>query len=130
MSTFYKGSTEDLDVLNNRFSQKKVEIGNDPSDTEDRVRARVVMNRIRIEEFFQDYDKLRKGKVTRPQFKSILSAMKFNLTDDEFEALADKYQSNDPERFFMYSEFCKNINRVFTIKGIDKNPETRVAPVT
>ena len=52
MSTFYQGSTEDLDVLNNRFSQKKVDIGNDPSDVEDRVRARVVMNRIRIEEFF------------------------------------------------------------------------------
>ena len=37
----------------------------DPSDAEDRIRAKVVMKRIRIEEFFLDFDKLRKGRVTK-----------------------------------------------------------------
>ena len=49
------------------------------------------MKRIRIEEFFKDFDKLRKGKVTVPQFKSILSMLNFNLTEEEFEALKEKY---------------------------------------
>ena len=49
-------------------------ISNDPSDVEDRLKAAIVMKRIRIEEFFRDFDKLRKGRVTRPQFKSILSS--------------------------------------------------------
>jgi hypothetical protein len=31
---------------------------------EERIRAVVVMKRIRIGEFFRDFDKLRKGKVT------------------------------------------------------------------
>jgi len=88
------------------------------------------MKRVRIEEFFRDFDKLRKGRVTRNQFKSILSSMNFTLTNDEFKALAKKYETTDPERFFRYTDFCANINRAFTLTGIDKNPTTRVAPVT
>jgi Ca2+-binding EF-hand superfamily protein len=45
------------------------------------------MKRVRIEEFFKDFDKLRKGKVTVNQFKSILSTMNFALTEEEFDAL-------------------------------------------
>jgi hypothetical protein len=52
------------------------------------------------------------------------------LTDDEFEALANKYSTKDPERFFRYVDFVANINKAFTIKGIDKAPTTMVAPVT
>ena len=52
------------------------------------------------------------------------------MTDDEFESLANKYQTNDPERFFKYSDFVANINKAFTITGIDKEPTVRVAPVT
>ena len=49
------------------------------------------MKRVRIEEFFKDFDKLRKGKVTVNQFKSILSMLNFYLTEEEFQTLADKY---------------------------------------
>lgn len=110
--------------------QAHVDISNDPSDVEDRIKAAVVMKRVRIEEFFRDFDKLRKGRVTRHQFKSILSSMNFTLTNDEFKALAKKYETADPERFFRYTDFVANINRAFTITGIDKAPTTRVPPVT
>jgi len=56
--------------------------------------------------------------------------MNFTLTNDEFKALAKKYETADPERFFRYTDFVANINRAFTITGIDKAPTTRVAPVT
>ena len=94
------------------------------------MKAAIVMKRVRIEEFFRDFDKLRKGRVTRPQFKSILSGMNFTLTNDEFKALAKKYETADPERFFRYVDFVANINSAFTITGIDKAPTTRVAAVT
>lgn len=55
--------------------------------------------------------------------------MGFHLTEDEFQAVADKYVTNDPERFFNYSAFVANINKAFTTKGIDKNPEVRVQPL-
>lgn len=51
-------------MIENRFSQPAVNIANDPNDVEERLRALVVMKRVRIEEFFKDFDKLRKGKVT------------------------------------------------------------------
>lgn len=86
------------------------------------------MKRVRIEEFFKDFDKLRKGKVTIPQFKSILSMMNFYLTEDEFESLADKYRSSD--NMFTYAEFCAVINSAFTTHGIDKDPTATVKAVT
>jgi len=128
-STFFKDQTSELDVVNNRFLQSKVDVSNDPADVEDRIRSIVVMKRVRIEEFFIDFDKLRKGRVTRREFKSILSSMNFNLTDDEFDCLANKYKTNDPEVFVNYVDFCKSINKAFTIAGIDKNPNVRVAPL-
>jgi Ca2+-binding EF-hand superfamily protein len=70
------------------------------------------MKRVRIEEFFRDFDKLRKGKVTVPQFKSILSMMKFQLTEDEFDSIAEKYRTHD--NFFNYVGFCHTINLAFT----------------
>ena len=130
-SSFYTGEgQDDVDVINNRFSKPRIETFNDPQDVEDRLRASVVEKRVRIEEFFRDFDKLRKGRVTRTQFKSILSQLNYNLTDDEFEALCNKYSTNDPERFFRYTDFVANINKAFTITGIDKVPTTMVAPVT
>lgn len=84
MSTFYNEPTKFVNVMANRFSQKAVNIANDPNDVEQRIRANVVMRRVRIEEFFRDFDKLRKGKVTPNQFKSILSTLKFDLTEEEY----------------------------------------------
>lgn len=130
VSSFYTGEGNDLDVINNRFGQPRIETFNDPSDVEDRLRASVVEKRVRIEEFFRDFDKLRKGRVTRNQFKSILSQLNYNLTDDEFESLANKYRTNDPEKFFRYTDFIASINKAFTIAGVDKNPTTAIAPVT
>jgi Ca2+-binding EF-hand superfamily protein len=104
----------------------KVDVACDPSDVENRIRSIVVMKRIRIEEFFRDFDKLRKGRVTRNQFKGILSSMNFALTDDEFEAVCDTYKTNDAEVFFNYVAFTASINKAFTITGIDKNPLIRV----
>ena len=67
-STFYDNTTKELDVINNRYLQKRVEIANNPSDIESRLQHHVVMKRVRIEEFFHDFDKLRKGRVTKNQF--------------------------------------------------------------
>ena len=72
------------------------------------------MKRVRIEEFFRDFDKLRKGKVTIPQFKQVLSILNFNLTEQEFDSLADRYRTSDPEGTFNYFAFCKYINSAFT----------------
>lgn len=76
------------------------------------------MKRIRIEEFFIDFDKLRRGKVTKNQFDSILSILNFNLSRYEFDSLSQKYKTNDPEYMINYKDFCLTINTAFTQYGI------------
>ena len=124
---FYPGSTRDINVLENRYLQPAVHIAHDPFDVELRLQAQVVMKRVRIEEFFRDFDKLRKGKVTVPQFRTVLSMLNFALTEAEFQSLAQKYNEDG---HFGYSAFCYNINLAFTQKGIDKDPTASVKPVT
>lgn len=125
-SSFYKTKTDDLDVVNNRFMQPKVFIHNNPLDVEDRIRSVVVMKRMRIEEFFRDFDKLRKGRITRSELKRILSILNFQLDENEFDALCNKYKTNDAEVFFNYVDFTASINKAFTITGIDKKPDVSV----
>lgn len=127
-STFFQDSTLGLDIISNRFLQKRIEISNDPNDVEVRLQAAVVMKRVRIEEFFYDFDKLRKGKVFKGQFQSILSMLNFNLTQEEFDSLAARYQTDD--NMFNYKDFCANINSAFTVYGIQKHPLTNVPAVT
>ena len=126
-SYFFPGSTKDINVLENRYLQAAVHIANDPNDVEQRLQALVVMKRVRIEEFFRDFDKLRKGKVTVPQFRTVLSMLNFPLTEAEFASLAQRYNIDG---HFAYAKFCATINLAFTLKGIDKNPVASVKPVT
>jgi Ca2+-binding EF-hand superfamily protein len=51
------------------------------------------MKRIRIVEFFFDFDKLRKGCVTKDIFRRILSMLGFDLTESEYQALETKYKN-------------------------------------
>ena len=130
-SSFFADTTEGLDVINNRFMQKRVHTTNNPSDIEKRLQAAVVMKRVRVEEFFFDFDKLRRGKVTKNQFEQILSMLNFNLSAEEFASLAAKYKTpNDPEYMVNYKDFCASINAAFTTYGIQKDPLASVAPVT
>ena len=129
-SSYFKEQTSDLDVINNRFMLQRVEKSNNPDDIEDRLRAAVVMKRVRVEEFFLDFDKLRRGKVTKKQFEQILSMLNFNLTIGEFDTLALKYKTQDPEYMINYKDFCASINAAFTTYGIQKDPQAKVAPVT
>lgn len=129
-NSYFKEDTQNLDVINNRFMLQRVEKSNNPDDIEDRLRSTVVMKRVRVEEFFLDFDKLRRGKVTKNQFEQILSMLNFNLTAEEFMTLACKYKTDDPEFMINYKDFCASINKAFTTYGIQKDPQAKVAPVT
>jgi hypothetical protein len=59
-----------------------------------------------------------------------LSQLNFKLTNEEYNSLATKYETNDPEKFFNYVAFSASINKAFTQTGIEKAPVVRVAPIT
>jgi len=85
------------------------------------------MKRVRIEEFFFDFDKLRRGKVTKNQFESILSMLNFNLSKDEFNQLTEKYKTpNDAEYMVNYKDFIATINSAFTPQSDHVMAETKI----
>jgi len=86
----------------------------------EKIKAIAVMKRVRITEFFYDFDKLRKGAVTKDQFRRIISMLGFELTDPEYTALENKY--SDKDGHMSYTTFCTEIDSVFTVKGLDKHP--------
>ncbi len=56
--------------------------------------------------------------------------LNFQLTDLEFDSIAQKYKTNDPDNLFNYFDFCHTINSAFTVKGIDKDPVASVKAIT
>ena len=53
------------------------------------------MKKLRIKEFFKDFDGLRKGTVSESQFRRILDMTNIPLSNEEFKALVDKYREKD-----------------------------------
>lgn len=65
-----------------------------PEDVEDvlaRLRQACKEQRIRIAEFFRDFDKLRSGYITEAQFRIGLNMSKITLSNNEFRQLADHF---------------------------------------
>jgi hypothetical protein len=54
--------------------------------------------------------------------------LNFNLTTEEFDGLEGKYRTAD--NFINYFAFRDEIDKAFTMKGIDKDPTFRVAAIT
>lgn len=97
-----------------------------------RLQAEVTLRRIRIREFFLDYDGLRKNIVTGDQFKRILSTLNIQLTDSEFNEILKIYNVDgvdSREKRIKWMDFCEDVDTIFTTKGIDKNPLYKVPQI-
>lgn len=79
------------------------------------------MKKIRIDQFFIDFDKLRKGSITKDRFRRVLKLSGIDVEDYQFELLAQKYQLDNGQNMDWFS-FCRNIDAVNTTRGIEKNP--------
>lgn len=52
-----------------------------------KVKSIIKKDRIRLGEFFQDHDLLRKGNVPAQKFRGVLCAQKILLTNEEYDIL-------------------------------------------
>ena len=72
-----------------RVSEAEI-VRNSPENLEDvlaRIRTISKQRRIRVAEFFRDFDKLRTGYITNAQFRIGLSMAKIVISQPEFEIL-------------------------------------------
>lgn len=89
-----------------------------------KIQARVVERRLRLTEFFQDYDPLRKGFCNHGQVKSIFALLKISLEPDEFNELFQAYTREDG--LFCYAAFCQEVDQAFTTNHLEKQPLARI----
>lgn len=94
-----------------------------PDDLDDviaRIRQSCKQQRIRIGEFFRDFDKLRSGFITEAQFRIGLNMAKIVLSSHEFEELVNHFQAPKEGKHVKWRDFCDLVDEVFTKKGLEK----------
>lgn len=65
--------------------------------------------RLDIKQFFKDWDRLGRNKVSPKQFRQVLATINFTLNEDEFGALVRYYQSED-DNDVRYIDFINDTN--------------------
>lgn len=94
-----------------------------PEDVEDvlaRIRVACKQQRIRVGEFFRDFDKLRSGFITEAQFRIGLNMAKIVLSSHEFEELCTTFQAPKEGKHVKWRDFCDAVDEIFTKKGLEK----------
>lgn len=90
----------------------------------EKIKNIIKRDRIRLLEFFQDHDLLRKGNLQPTQFRSVLHSHKVQLTSHEYTLLEQRYavpnSANAP--LVNYVDFCEEIAMIFTEKDLERRP--------
>mmetsp|Transcript_107119 Transcript_107119/g.130681 ORF Transcript_107119/g.130681 Transcript_107119/m.130681 type:complete len:490 (-) Transcript_107119:110-1579(-) len=88
----------------------------------DKLRSKVVEGRIRIKEYFQDFDPLRKGYCAASQVKTVLTILNLSkiVTREDYEQLINTYAREDG--MFCYGDFCADVNKAFATPNLEKDP--------
>ncbi|VDM30362.1 unnamed protein product, partial [Hydatigera taeniaeformis] len=96
----------------------------------------VLVNRIQLTSFFEDFDPLHCGRISRTQFARALSGAGLtrtglhNLTPIQLNKLADAYVWPNDTAKVDWRRFVGDVNRVFTLPEIEQNPRLRVSPLS
>eukprot|EP00056_Hartaetosiga_gracilis_P006474 m.96950 g.96950 ORF g.96950 m.96950 type:complete len:944 (+) comp12479_c1_seq2:59-2890(+) len=109
-------------TLNIRQQRLEDEEGGDVDEVLYRIEIQVVDRRIRLEEHFRGFDKLRKGYVSKPMFRSAMSMCNIGLTPAEYAALEEKYSVEGMPDKFRYTSFCSDVNEAFGTVDLHTNP--------
>lgn len=91
-----------------------------------KIKTRVSKERIRVEEFMKDYDKLRTGRMLKISFRRAVTLARLDLYESEMAILEDKYQSAADPDYVDYRRFCDEIESIFTTKHLEKTPLEQV----
>ena len=96
----------------------------------ERLKADIFRGRIRLREFFKDFDPLRSGKVTEAKFRTAIDESGLKLNDPELTELSRCYADpTDPKRV-NYEGLLAEIESVFTTSGMETDPRSTVTDFT
>lgn len=104
------------------------------NDLMGRIRHHVLINRIRVKEFFEDFDPLRLGTITKSRFIRVLSSLGLTGLDGlplnikQFQLLIDQYQHPTEKDLVLWKQFEIDLESVFTLSDLDKKSSIEVSP--
>eukprot|EP00325_Prymnesiales_sp_UTEX-LB-985_P021179 CAMPEP_0174724118 /NCGR_PEP_ID=MMETSP1094-20130205/42633_1 /TAXON_ID=156173 /ORGANISM="Chrysochromulina brevifilum, Strain UTEX LB 985" /LENGTH=481 /DNA_ID=CAMNT_0015925285 /DNA_START=43 /DNA_END=1484 /DNA_ORIENTATION=- len=95
-----------------------------------RLKADVFKSRLRLREFFRDFDPLRTGICTVAKFRTAVDESGLKLTDPEFTTLSTHFADpTDPKRM-RYDDFLNQLDTVFNTAGMEADPASTVSDFT
>ncbi|CAE8636777.1 unnamed protein product, partial [Polarella glacialis] len=87
------------------------------TDLISRIQVYVFPRRIRVKEFFHDFDSLRHGRCTGLNFGRALNTIGLQMTDEEVDALTQHFTQEGPNikapQVVNYVKFCEAVDEVF-----------------
>eukprot|EP00644_Phytophthora_capsici_P002624 jgi/Phyca11/6396/fgenesh1_pm.PHYCAscaffold_11_\ len=90
------------------------------------IKQTIKRDRIRLEEYYRDFDKLRHGKITAAQFCAGLDAAGFLLSREEMALLGDEYACQEVDsmgkHWIAWKAFVDDVESVFTVKHLEQKP--------
>ncbi|KAI8927203.1 hypothetical protein BC831DRAFT_187984 [Entophlyctis helioformis] len=116
------GTEELLHYPNAQLGEAK----NNIQAVEEKIKKYVYKNRMRLIEFFRDYDRHNWGLVTEPQFRAGVCLAALPLESFETNVLVQHYQ--DYSGRVNYRRFCTSIDTVFTVNHLERDPLYNVKP--
>ncbi|OHT08179.1 hypothetical protein TRFO_23389 [Tritrichomonas foetus] len=91
----------------------------DLNELRDRIRTHLYLNTALPTDWFEDFDKLRSGRVTNDQFRRCFQFIRFSLSDAEYEALRTEYADRG---MVNYRRFLDDVQNVFSNKDLERDP--------
>jgi Ca2+-binding EF-hand superfamily protein len=90
------------------------------------IKMSVKRDRVRLDEYYRDFDKLRHGKITAAQFRAGLNAAGLVLSSEEMDLLGDAYACEEVDslgkHWIAWKAFVEDVDSVFTVKGLERAP--------
>ncbi|KAJ3075759.1 hypothetical protein HDU98_006997 [Podochytrium sp. JEL0797] len=95
-------------------------------NVEDFIKKQVYKDRVRLIEFFKDYDRHNCGIVTESQFRAGIKLTELHLDEPEIKTLVQEYK--EKEGRIAYRRFCNSIEEIFTQSHLENDPLANVVP--
>jgi Ca2+-binding EF-hand superfamily protein len=87
-----------------------------------KIQSFVLKRRLRIVEFFENFDRLRHGTVTMQKFRSVVGQLDLPLTEDEIQFTGKLFVLEGKPDLLNYRLFCDQVNEVFGVTELHRTP--------
>lgn len=124
----YEKRLEDVRQTNVRTRLPETDPISDLEGVLIKIKTKVSRERLRVLDFMKDYDKLRSGRMLKTSFRRALDLCGFQLKESEICILEDRYQSRKDPDYVEYTQFCDEVESIFTFKELEKAPLQEVVP--